>query len=138
MDIISTVPITDPYKLRHVVGKKVIATNGQIVGRVTDIAYSMSRVLGIYVGDTLIGRDYIYKLSTESIILKINPVTKLKGKVVFDKDGKKVGRVAEVHRTGTANDFTHVVVKIPFAKAIKIAKADIDVIGRNIILNKAI
>jgi len=143
MEIISTAQIDKYYSIRDVVGKKVMAANGQVVGKVTDIAYDMNRVLGIHVSSLgsklLIGKEYIGKMHTDSIILKVNPVTTLTGKIVFDKDGKKIGKVSKFNRLNTANDFTDILVRsYPLAKPKKILKQEIEVIGKTIILNKII
>jgi len=143
MEIISTQHIDKHYNLSSIVGKKVISSSGQVVGRVKEVAYDLTKVLGIIVngtfGKVLIGREYIDHLNTDSVILKINPVTTLVGKLVFDRDGKKIGKVAKVVRANTINDFTEVMVKKnPFMKQIKVPKSFMDVVGKNIILNKSL
>jgi len=135
MEVISTTHVTKYFKLKDVVGKKVISASGQVVGTVKDIAYDMNRVIGLMVGDVLIGKEYIDTMNADSVILKVNPVTSLIGKLVFDKDGKKLGKVIKTNRATTANDFTDVMVKKnTFTRAVKITKAEMEVVGKNIIL----
>ena len=137
MEIISTGQIQNHYRLSDVKGKKVISASGKVVGRVKDIAYDLNKIIGIYVGNAIIGKEYIGRLNTDSIILKINPVTSFVGMIVFDKDGKKVGKVSKTIRSATVNDFVEITVrKNALSKPFKIVKADIEVIGKNIILNK--
>ena len=143
MDIISASNIENHYRLKETIGKKVLASNGEVIGHVSDIAYDMHKILGIYVvgggQKVLIGRENIGQLNTDSILLKINPVTKLLGKVVFDSNGKKVGKVTKFVRSSTENDFLELWVKrTPFSKHRKIPKLDIEIIGKTIILNKTI
>jgi len=97
----------------------------------------LTKVIGIYVGDTLIDKVYIDKLLADSVLLKINPVTSLVKKVVFDKDGKRMGKVIQIERHNNENYLTSLVVqKHMFSKAHKIPHSDIEVVGKNIILNK--
>ena len=143
VEIISSRGIPKHYHLSTVIGKKVIAYSGELIGRVKEIAYDMNRVVGIYVmggtkyGRLLIGMEYIDQFHEDSVLLKINPVSTLIGKVVFDKDGKRVGRVKKIVRTSTANNFKEIIVKRNnFSKAKHIKKGDMEVIAKNIILNK--
>jgi len=138
MEIISTSNITQYHKLSKAIGKKVISANGQDLGKVKDIAYDLNKVIGIFVDDVLIGREYIERLDTDSVILKVTPVTSLVGKMVFDKDGKKIGRVIKINRSGPQNDFVDVMVrKSPLSKTIRITKQEMEVISKNIILKVA-
>ena len=141
--VISSKGIMNHFKLLNVVGKKVMADNGEFVGKVRDIAFDMNKVVGIYVTGplglkkVLIDKEYIDHFHADSVVLKINPVTQLEGKFVFDKDGKKIGKVCELVRKGTGNDFTEAIVKKnPLSRGIHIKRSDMDVISKNIILKK--
>ncbi len=143
IEILSSKGIPKHYRLSSVIGKKVIAYSGEVVGKVKEMAYDMNRVVGIYVkgrtgfGKLLIGMEYIDQFHEDSVTLKINPVSTLYKKVVFDKDGKKVGRVKKIVRTSTANNFKEIIVKRGlFKKAVHIPRENMEVIAKNIILNK--
>jgi len=142
-EIISAKGMTKHFELSNILGKKVIAENGEVVGKVKDIAFDMNRIIGLYVagaiGKVIIGREYIEQFHADSVVLKINPVTALKGKIVFDKDGKRLGRVTEIKRKGTTNEFTELAVKKnAISKSIQVPKKYMDVISKNIILKKVI
>jgi len=143
--IISNKGIPKHYRLLNVVAKKVMSENGEIIGKVRDLAFDMRRVVGIYITGPLglkkilIGMEYIDQIHADSVVLKINPITSLEGKIVFDKDGKKVGKVISVVRKGTANDFSELIVKKnQFSRGIHIKKGDMNVISKNIILKKVL
>lgn len=143
IQVFSPKGIKDNFKLKGILAKKVIADNGEIIGKVKDIAFDLNKVIGIYVagpfglGNILIDKDYIDQMLGDSIVLKINPLTSIIGKLVFDKDGKKLGKVKEIVRNNQANDFKEIIVrKNIFTKPFYIPKKDMDVIDKNIILNR--
>jgi len=83
--------------LKTVIGRKVIAKNGEIVGKVKDVAFDSGRIIGVVIscasiGKVLIDKAMISEFQAESIILNINPITALVNKIVFDKDGMKLGK----------------------------------------------
>lgn len=145
MHMLSPRGVSEHFHLSKIVGKKVIAQNGEVVGRVKEVAFDLNRIIGfivqgkIGVGQMLVDVHYVEQYHEDSVILKISPVTSLIGKIVFDSDGKRVGRIKELVRAGTANDFTDLMVsRGAFRKAQKVPKSDMQVVGKNIILNKAI
>ena len=70
-------------------------------------------------------------------MLKIEPVTNLIGKQVFDAVGKRIGSVSDVKRKTKSNNYTDLIVKKAiYRKAIAVPKKDIDVAKKNIILKK--
>ena len=71
----------------------------------------------------------------EKVMLTIDSVLLLKGKVVFDSQGKKVGKVVDVIRPTNSNNFTDIVVKEKlWSKPKKIPKEKLAVYKKNIIL----
>ena len=70
-------------------------------------------------------------------MLKIEPVTNLIGRQVFDSKGKRVGKVVEVIRKGTGNVYSELRVKKNIYSWSKhIPKKDIAVAKKSIILKK--
>lgn len=127
-------------KLKSYLGKKVISKSGNRVGKVQNIMFSGNKVEGIIVTNgfrkIFIDLEYVNP-SKDSIMLLIDPYMSFKNKLVFDADGKKVGRVVKIIRKGNTNIIESIVVrkKIIF-KSTTISKADIDVLKKNIILKK--
>lgn len=125
--------------LGDLIGKKIIAKNGEFVGKVSDVAIKDYDVKGIFCR-TPHGRVYIDKanfevFSTNAIVLKIDPVTLLKGKLVFDSTGRKVGTVKKINRDDTTNKFKSIEVKGKIYKRKAIIKASqIATMQKNIIL----
>ncbi len=145
MEVISARQLKTDFSLKAIIGKKVICENGEIIGRVKDIAFDANNIMGIYVWGIfktkkmLIDRSYIDEFNSDSIILKINPITTLLRRDVFDKDGKKLGKVKRITRNTHLNDFESLLVKKNlFTPSRTIPKSDIGIIGKNIILNKVI
>lgn len=134
--------ISKMERFRAYLGKKVISKSGDRVGKVYDIAFSKGSMEGIIVWRGLsryfIDRRFISAVSDSTIMLSINPVFTLVGKQVFDSDGKKLGKVVDLARKGSGNNFEALLVRRNiYSKQVKVPKSDIRVSKKNIILSKA-
>ena len=143
MEILSNSGIPNHVKLSTLLGKKVFTDKGYCIGRVRDLAFTSTKVIGVYVRSglkkMLIGSEYIESFEADSIILKVTPISLLKGKLVFDKDGRNLGKVVDISRQSSSNEFSDVLVKRNiFRKPVRISRQDMEVIDKNIILNKVI
>ena len=122
-------------------GKRVYSTSGDRVGRVVDVVLFQDQYVGLMVrGRRLlfVDKDYCEPENVDSIILKIDPITMLKGKIVFDSEGKRLGKVVGFERTGVRNTCDVILVrKNVFKKPISIPYSAIETSKKNIILNKA-
>lgn len=141
MFIISSKEIKDNLLLSSLMGKKVIAKNGEVLGRVNEVAFDLGKLLGIYYkgrgGSVLLGIETIEHLDAHAVMLLINPVAAFLGRTVYDKDGKRLGKVREVARDNSRNDLTELVIRRGlFRKDLRVSKDDIQVPGKNIILSK--
>lgn len=128
--------------IRKQLGKKVFSKSGDRVGVISDVRYTKDKVEGFVVQRRIkkvfIGREFLSGTSKEGIVLSIDPVTLLIGKKVFDADGKKLGKVSRVERTGSSNELKALVVKKHFfSRGISVPKSHIDVSKKNIILKVA-
>lgn len=127
--------------LRSYLGKKVYSTSGDFVGRVVDVIIFQDQFVGLTVQGKrrlFVDKDYCEPETVDNIILKIDPITMLNGKLVFDSEGKKVGRVVGFERTGVRNTCDVIVVKKNvFNKPLSIPYSAIETSKKNIILNKA-
>ena len=142
-NVISDKALESHFRLSRISGKKVIADNGEVIGNVKDLAVAKDKVVGIYcsssAGEVFIARSFVRAFDSDSIILKISPATSLVGKIVFDRDGKRIGKVFCVARVGTSNQIKQILVrKSPIAKPVSVPKKDIDVMDKNIILKKVL
>lgn len=130
--------VSELDKLRSYIGKKTISKSGNRVGKVCNIMFSGNKIEGIVIrrGFRKIFVDIEYvSPSKDSVMLLIDPFIILKGKLVFDADGKKVGRVIKIIRKGNTNVIESIVVrKKIISKAVTIPKVEIDVLKKNIIL----
>lgn len=120
----------------------VISKSGEIIGRVKEIRTKGFNVEGIIISKPFstyyqfVDRPLIKVLNRNQALLRINPVTSLKGLSVYDTSGRKLGKVTKVMRHDNSNNFTSIVVKNKFySRQILIEKDKIDIMKKNIILN---
>jgi len=106
-------------KFSDLKGLKVVDWEGTIIGKIKDLEINMinnsiqSIIVhqGFFKHDTKILVEYIEKFEKDMVFLKITPVTKLVGRMVFDFCGKEVGKIAEVVRVGETNVLKDIIVK---------------------------
>lgn len=126
--------------LVNLIGKKVIAKNGEVIGRVGDVAIKDYDIKGVFCKSAAFGRVYIDKshfeaFSTNAIVLKIDPVILLKGKLVFDSSGRKIGTVKDVNRDDTTNKFKSIEVRGKiYKRKVTIKASQIATMKKNVIL----
>lgn len=126
-------------KFSSYIDKKVYSKSGEYLGQVKDLLFRKDCFLGIMLDrkNIFIGKEFFFKESEKGIILKIEPVTSLIGKQVFDSIGKKVGTVSDIKRKTNSNSYTDLMVKKAiYRKAVSIPKKDVDIAKKNIILKK--
>lgn len=128
--------------IRSYIGRRVISKSGDYAGKVFDIAVDRGRVAAFLVRRGIsmawIGSEFVADSSRKSVMLSIDPATMLRGKVVFDSDGRRVGKVKMVVRKGLTNSIESIAVKRKFySRAVRFKKSDIEVMKKNVILNRA-
>jgi len=129
-----------------ILGKDVVDTDGEIIGVVQQLKIDKpsKKILGIVLDqgfmkpDIYVGIKNIKNFGVDSIFLKQSPNAKIKGLVVFDKMGKKIGYVEDVQQ-GAKNKVTSIVMKTgTLGESYIIKSADIKTIGFNVLLKKKI
>jgi len=120
--------------------KTIVSKSGESMGKVKDILFSPKGVKGI-VGGRLFSKFYIdstfFNSIDNKIMLSIDPAMLLKGKEVFDADGRLLGKVVKIIRKNGLNQFQAIIVKKKFySKKLTIPKEEIKTSKKNIILNK--
>lgn len=134
-----------------ILGKDVIDAEGAFIGIAEKVFIDPKHLdfIGISVDKGIIrsgltiGKSYIDKIAEHAIFLKITVVYDIKGKLVFDKNGKKVGIVSSIDLLGRGNKIKNIYVKpnfflFSFKNKILITGEDIENIGDNVILNVTI
>src|SRR3989344_1317335 len=129
-------------------GKRVIDSDGEVIGVVEKVLINPKNfeLVGISIDKGFlrkglsIGKNYIDRLTDYAVFLKIRVSYELKGKTVFDKDGKKIGKVVSIEIHGNKNRLKSVRVKSTILNFLSnrdlIVQSDqIDNVGENIILN---
>lgn len=88
---------------RHILGKQVLTKAGLVVGKIKDIRIDESqKVQGVIISRRFwqkklyVDTALIVQLSVHAVILKREPYNTLKGRRLFDHDGKPLGRVVSV------------------------------------------
>jgi sporulation protein YlmC with PRC-barrel domain len=135
-----TLVLDDTVSVHHYLRKKVYSDSGDRVGRIIDVILKDDTLAGFIIRGRekiYIDKDYCELDSEENILLKIDPITLHKRKIVFDASGKRLGRVVGIERTGVKNEFDSLLVKKHiFATPVHIPASEIETARRNIILNK--
>ena len=134
-----------------ILGKDVIDTEGAFIGIAEKVfidpkflAFAgISIDKGLIRSGLTIGKSYIDRIEDNAIFLKIKVAYDIKGKLVFDKDGKEVGTVSSIDLYGEKNKIKNIYVNpyhilFSFKDKIIIPADCIKTIGDNVILNVTI
>ncbi|MBW2977709.1 hypothetical protein KY331_02585 [Candidatus Woesearchaeota archaeon] len=127
--------------MKRYLKKKVVSKSGEAIGKTKDVLFDKSGVKGIIVAKRIFKKFYLdsfyFSSVQDKIMLSIDPAILLAGKLVFDADGKKLGKVIRVIRRDNTNNFQKLLIKRKiYSKAKEVPKIDIDVMKKNIILKK--
>ena len=128
--------------LKKLIGKRVLSKGGKIIGKILEIRVSPINldIEGILVRGNIIkksmyiGRSYFSRLSPEAVILNIEVSVLIKNKQVIDSKGRIIGRVKEVVRKGTRNDFKGVYVRSLFSRKFFIPESEIEYVNKSVVL----
>lgn len=120
-------------------GKRVLGKNGEVIGKVKDIVISDNKIEGILAKNhgkkIFIELQYIDQLFNDSVMLKIDPVTRFLGMKVFDAEGRNLGKVVDFTRIGKSNAIQKIIVKKGIiGKQKSIPASHIETSKKNIIL----
>lgn len=120
-------------------GKKVISKSGKELGKITDLVFDKSKIIGIMIGKLFIDFDFVDSADEEYLVLKIDPVSLIIGMKVFDVEGNYLGKVSDINRKAHGNVFDSIVVKKNIlSKGVEVAKKDISTWHSNVVLKKTI
>jgi len=127
--------------MKDYIGKNVVSKSGEHIGSILDVLFTNKGVHGMIVSKGFFSKYYVdrtyFNTIKEKAMLSMDPILLLVKKVVFDSDGKRLGKVVRIKRKGKTNELEALVVKKRFySKPIEIPKSAIDVMKKNIILNK--
>lgn len=132
----------ETINVRRVLGSQVVSKRGILVGKVAHIQVDTTTfdLQGIVVTRGLlkqpiyIAREYIDKLSSDAVLLTIDPSILLIGRTVRLFDGTTIGKIHEVVRDGTTNIVREIIIKPLLRKPIHIAAKHIKSFGNDTIL----
>lgn len=125
--------------LSDYLGKKVFSVSGDKIGTIKDVVFENGVHKGFLLSNKLfIDKEYFSKDYDHAMMLLIEPVTSIIGKLVFDVAGTKLGRVKDIERSNNANDYQSLLVKKNiFSKPLVIEKKHVDITKKNVILKVA-
>ncbi|MEK6893965.1 MAG: PRC-barrel domain-containing protein [Nanoarchaeota archaeon] len=129
-------------------GKEVIDFDGTFIGVVEKVLIDPSELdfVGISIDKGFlrkgltIGRNYINNITDHAVFLKIRVSYEVKGKIVFDKEGKVIGRVSSIELYENKNQIVNLIVRPSFfsffsKNEIAIPATYIKEIGENVMLS---
>lgn len=127
-------------KFSSYLGKSVYSKRGMFVGKVLDVIMKGDSMIGVLVKANkiiFIGKEFFKSDTENAIMLKIDPVTEIIGKTVYDSSGKRLGKVVGLKRKTTGNTYSELLVKKAiYRKAFSIPKKEVEIAKKNVILNK--
>ena len=131
--------------LRQIIGVRVLSEKGLAVGKVSQIRIhpetkSLEGILvrrGFFRESLFIGRTYFDTLSSEAIILNIEPSILLLGKKVVTYDGEVVGKIREVVRVGKTNTLKQAVVHSFWRGTFIVPAGEIKSLGKSLMIKNS-
>lgn len=132
-----------PLDTKQIIGRRILSKNGKVIGTVSEINIHPQNlsVIGIIAKcgwtKVYIGISYVQKMTSESVILNIDPSVFIKGKTVMTHDGKELGRVKDVVRREETNEVKEIVVKALWRKDLVVPYSAIDFVNKSVLLSKS-
>lgn len=135
--------LSEAYTSDDILGKEVIDSEGNFLGVAEKLFIDKSSMdfkgiavdKGLVKKGFIVGKGYIERITEYAIFLKTSIVLELKGLIVFDKNGEKIGKINKVISNGNKNSIKELRISSMFGKEIIIPAETISTIGQNIIIN---
>lgn len=133
----------DPITSDDLLGKDVIDSEGKFIGVSEKVLIDSEdlELIGIEIDKGFfkkgysLGKEYVSRVTPFAIFLSIQIAYDLKGKIVFDKNGKEIGKVIDVILAEGKNVIKSIVVSTGlFGEKLEIPQGYIKTKDRNIIL----
>ncbi|OIO80485.1 hypothetical protein AUJ84_03425 [Candidatus Pacearchaeota archaeon CG1_02_32_132] len=101
-----------------ILGREVIDSNGSFIGVIETLYIDKKnlRIAGIGVDkgflrrEIVIGSRYIEKITPHAVFLNIRPAYKIKGMVIYDSKGSKVGNVSSIEMAKRGNKVKNLII----------------------------
>lgn len=142
--VTNTLPFDSTVNISNLIGRKLVSSKGFVVGKINEVKINAlnMKIEGVVVKrgffrKIYIDKNYIEKISSNSIILSIEPSIFLKGKKVITSEGKVLGGVGEINRIKETNDVESFIVKPFFRKAFVVPFSAVQMMGKSIMLKKS-
>ncbi len=137
----------EPRSIKTLIGKPIIASNGEEVGKVSDMIVDEKNMKlngiyfspGIFEENHFIGVEYIDRLGEEGVLLNTVPLNEYVGKKVYDREGTLIGIVKEIKRRDDSNELITITVDRGITRPdLVIPEEDIRYNDNNFILERAV
>lgn len=138
--------VNQVININKIIGKKILSKDGEKLGTIGNVYIHPAKltiegieVCGAWACGEYMGKDYIKSLTSDGAVLSIIPFYRIRGKKVYDKNGKKIGKVKNINRSKKTNSVVSLVVgRGLMKKDIVINKNEIGNIGKNVVLNEEV
>jgi len=138
-------PFEATMRMDSMMGNKVLSSKGCIVGKVAQIricpkSLELEGILvkrGKFKEPIFFGKTYFKKLSTESVILSIEPSVLILGRKVITHEGQVLGKVRDIKRKVQTNDIQSITVKPLLRKSLTVLEDSIKSAGTSVILKES-
>jgi len=126
-----------------ILGKEVFDVDGTNIGVVEKVLIHPKNLefVGISIDKGFlrkgltIGKKYLWRITPHAVILNIRVAFEIKGKMVFDNEGRRVGKVKSIELEGGKNILASISVKPGMIGAeINIPARDIKEVGEGVML----
>ncbi len=128
---------------RTLLGKRVLAKNGMVVGRVSQIRLDANQttVVGIVVRRNVFRRiyiciEYVSRFTAKAVFLSIDPFILFRNRAMFSSDGKRFGRVIDVLREQETNTITSLIVRRRIFWKLEVPISEVNRMNKVIFLHK--
>jgi sporulation protein YlmC with PRC-barrel domain len=140
-----TLPFEKTLNMQLLIGLKVLSKDGNKIGKIKSIHLHPEDLTvegiiidpGWFEADHYVGGSYIEKITEDSIILSMIPVTEYIGLMVHDSDGIKIGKIKAVNRTNNTNKLLSISIDSDHHDEDLIISSDyISAIGHSVMLKE--
>ena len=129
---------------RSLVGKRVLAKSGSVLGKVKQVLLDTQskHVQGVLVSRGLLRSsiylaiEYVSRLTPQAVILSIDPAVLLRGRPVLTSDGKRYGTVKDVAREHETNNVIVYFVRRYYFFVYEVPANEISKAGKSVVLKK--
>lgn len=131
-------------RAKSLLGKRVLSKNGSVFGSVKQVLLDTKNreVQGILVSrsffrpNTYVSVEYVERLTSQAVILTIDPASLFRGRPVITSDGKRYGTVKDVSRERETNNVVVYFVRRWLFFVYQVPAGEVKKAGKSVVLHK--